>query len=329
MFVSGRKGEPTQTATFRSLKEAQKYATMIEGDIISGRHFPAKKPQHSLHELMERYTQDIMPKKTEETQRSQMSVIHFWQEQLGHKLLTELTRADVIQGRDALKGKAPGTIHKYLVLLTHALNVAMKEYGWLDRNVASTVSRPSLPPGRTRFLTDEERSRLLLECQRSKNPNLYNLVALALYTGLRRGALLHLRREDIDLKNRTLCIPKTKNKTMLVLPIVGEAYEIIKALLSQNGNDLYIFPGQNTRGRWGSYSSAFEQAVKRAKVSKFSFHCLRHSTASYMIQAGIPLYVVGTVLNHKNPATITYRYAHLDTSNLKGALEILAQRLEG
>jgi len=110
-----RKGEPTQTATFRSLKEAQKYATMIEGNIISGRHFPAKKPHHSLNELLERYTQDIIPKKTEETQRSQMSVIHFWKEQLGHKLLTELTRADVIQGRDALKGKAPGTIHKYLV----------------------------------------------------------------------------------------------------------------------------------------------------------------------------------------------------------------------
>ena len=48
-----------------------------------------------------------------------------------------------------------------------------------------------------------------------------------------------------------------------------------------------------------------------------------------MIQAGVPLYTVGAVLNHKNPAVITHRYAHLATENLKAALEVLAQRLEG
>jgi len=324
-----RRGEQTQSATFPTRKDAQQWATMIEGQMIEGRHFPQRKPQHTLSELLERYTQDIMPRKTEETQRSQMSVIHFWREQLGHKLLTEFARADVIQGRDALKGKAPGTIHKYLVVLTHALNIAVREYGWIDTNVASTVSRPPLPPGRVRFLTDEERSRLLLECKRSKNQHLYALVSLALYTGLRRGALLHLRRQDIDLKNRILTIPKTKNKSTLVLPLVGEACNTIKSLLYNKHNEDYIFPGQDARGRWGSYSSAFEQAVKRANISNFSFHCLRHTSASYLIQSGVPLYVIGTILNHKNPSTITHRYAHLDTSNLKGALEILAQRLEG
>jgi len=48
----------------------------------------------------------------------------------------------------------------------------------------------------------------------------------------------------------------------------------------------------------------------------------------YLIQQGIPLYTVGAVLGHKNPATVTYRYAHLATDNIKDALETLARRLE-
>jgi site-specific recombinase XerD len=66
--------------------------------------------------------------------------------------------------------------------------------------------------------------------------------------------------------------------------------------------------------------------VKRANIPAFTFHCLRHSTASYLVQAGIPLYVVSQILSHKSVAT-TQRYAHLATKNLKDALEILSQRL--
>ena len=324
-----RRGEQSQTATFSNLKDAKRWATMIEGQIIEGRHFPNKKTPHTLNELLDRYERDIMPKKTEETQRTHGYVITFWRERLGQKLLTDITKADILRSKDELRGKAAGTICKYLTILNHPLNTAIKDYNWLETNVVSLVSRPSLPPVKMRFLTDEERCRLLRECERSKNPNLYALVSLALYTGLRRGALLHLKREDIDMKNRTITIGKTKNKSTLVLPIVGEAYEIINELYSKNTMNAYLFPAQGKRERGKTYQTAFEQAVKRANISNFSFHSLRHTAASYMIQAGVPLYTVGAVLNHRNPATITYRYAHLQTENLREALEVLAQRLEG
>lgn len=109
-----RKGHPVQTATFSTLKEARKWATMIEGDIIAGRHFPNKKPKHTLNELLDKYTQEIMPRKTPETQLSHHSVISFWRERLGHKLLTDITKADVLEHTHTLKEKAPATIHKYL-----------------------------------------------------------------------------------------------------------------------------------------------------------------------------------------------------------------------
>ena len=128
------------------------------------------------------------------------------------------------------------------------------------------------------------------------------------------------------MNNKTLTIGKTKNKTTLVLPLVGEALDIIKDLYSQNARTAYLFPGKE-KGGWNSYETAFEHAVKRANIPNFTFHCLRHTTASYLVQQGVPLYTIGRILNHKS-LEMTARYAHLATNNLKGALEILAHRPE-
>jgi hypothetical protein len=132
-----RKGESTQTASFSSLKDARQWATMMEGEIIAGRHFPTSKPKHTLSELLDRYVQEIMPRKTLETQRSHRAAVRFWQKRLGDTLLSDITKADIVALRDELgKKAAPATIQKYLVILSHALNMAIKEYGWLDHNPA-------------------------------------------------------------------------------------------------------------------------------------------------------------------------------------------------
>jgi integrase len=138
---------------------------------------------------------------------------------------------------------------------------------------------------------------------------------------------LNIQKQDIDVNKRVLVIPKTKNKTSLVLPLVGEAYELVKDLCSKNTGTTYVFPGHEKRnGGWNHYASAFDYAVKRAGISDCSFHTLRHTAASYMIQAGVPLYTVGMILNHKTIA-MTARYAHLNTENLRDALSVLANRL--
>jgi len=107
-----RKGEPTQCAVFPTLSQARKYATMVEGRIVEGRHFPNKKTQHTLNELLDRYVREIMPRKTPETQQTHRAAIRYWRERLGHKLLGDITRDDILKGRDALTGRAPATIHK-------------------------------------------------------------------------------------------------------------------------------------------------------------------------------------------------------------------------
>ena len=67
-----RKGQPVQTTSFPSLKDTRIWATVIEGEIIAGKHCPASKPKHTLCALLDRYVQEIMPRKTLETQRSEL-----------------------------------------------------------------------------------------------------------------------------------------------------------------------------------------------------------------------------------------------------------------
>ncbi len=81
---------------------------LIEGQMLAGKHFPAKKPTHTLLELLERYTQEIMPRKAPETQRSHRAAVVFWQERLGHKRLADLTRTDIITQRDTLSKRLSG-----------------------------------------------------------------------------------------------------------------------------------------------------------------------------------------------------------------------------
>src|SRR5947207_1701666 len=58
-----RQGQSVQTASFSILKDAKKWGTMLEGEIIAGRHFPTSKPKHTLAALLDRYVQEIMPRK--------------------------------------------------------------------------------------------------------------------------------------------------------------------------------------------------------------------------------------------------------------------------
>jgi integrase len=321
------KGYPTQTATFPTRQEARRYAEMVNGQMLAGKHFPTK-IKHTLTELLERYTQEVLPRKRPETQRREGYILAFWNTQLGSRLLGDITKAEVVKVRDEFvkRGAKATTVHRYLNLLSHVFNTAIRDYDWLEANVVALVRKPSLPPGRIRYLTDQERARLLQECRRSKNPYIYSLVILAMHTGLRRGNLVELRKRDIDLKTRTVCVARTKNATALVLPLVGEAYAVMKERCAQIADAEFIFPHSNEQYPRHSYRRAFTEAMKRAGIEDATFHTLRHCCGSYLVQAGVDLYTVSRILNHKNMA-MTARYSHLQIDQLKDALETLSQRL--
>jgi site-specific recombinase XerD len=321
-----RRGRKTLSATFPTLKDARRWLTLREADIIVGRHFPEQKARHTVNELFDHYQRDVMPLKGPETQRSQGYTIQYWRETFGHRCIDEIQLHEIKTHLTALtrQGKAPATITKYHTTLSHAYQMALVDYQWIETNPCRLVRTPALPPARIRYLSDEERTRLLQECRRSKNRFLYPLCVVALHTGLRRGSLLEVTVKGTSTINGTITLARTKNGRSLTLPLVGEALTIARELV-KTSKDGYLFP-RGSGYPWPYYRRAWEKALQRAKLTDCSFHTLRHSCASYLVQAGVDIYTVSRILTHTK-VTTTQTYAHLAVDNLRDALEVLSHRL--
>jgi integrase len=193
---------------------------------------------------------------------------------------------------------SPGTIAKEVSTLKHALRLAV-EWGELHENAASGARLPKQPEGKTRYLTPGElRAALEIAPEWMRAP-----MALAVSTGMRRGSLLSLRWMDCDFKQRCLYI-RTKTKPQ-VLPMNSAALQVLGSLPQGASADL-VFAGVD-----GQKLSVYTRRVfQKLGIMDASFHTLRHTAASWMVQAGVDLYGVGQFLGHKTPR-MTTRYAHL------------------
>jgi len=197
-------------------------------------------------------------------------------------------------------------------VLTWARHRRLTPKGW--HNPAHDVRGEREGNGRTRFLTPDERDRLLKVARLSAWPKLYLLILMAITTGARRGELLGLRYRDLDLpdakdENGTATLPRTKNGEARVLPLMPAVVAEIK----RHGvgvPDALLFPGRFRRDQPYSIEEAWRRAMKNARLENFRFHDLRHSCASYLAQSGASLLEIADVLGHKSLA-MTKRYSHM------------------
>lgn len=177
-------------------------------------------------------------------------------------------------------------------------------------------------PGKTRFLSDDERGRLLSACKASKWDRLYLLVLLALTTGARRGELLGLRWRDVDLQQRVLHIGRSKNGDPKVLPLVDAAAAELQRFKA--GADALVFPARLDPSHPMAIEDRWRQVLRAAGVRQFRFHDLRHSCASMLAANGATLLEIGDLLGHRHVA-MTKRYSHLAASHRAA----LVQRVMG
>src|SRR5215831_4060033 len=180
-----RKGMPLQTATFSKRSEAKKWAQMTEGAVLEGRHFQASEAKkHTLTDVITRYIREVLPHKRPSTIPDQVRQLRWWQTHLEHYPLTDITPAMLVEHRNILtQGRANGTVNRYLAVLSHAFTIAVREWQWCADNPVRKVSKPKEPRGRVRFLSEDERGKLLESCKISRNPSLHTIVVLALSTG--------------------------------------------------------------------------------------------------------------------------------------------------
>jgi len=325
-----RKGAPLQTATFAKLSDAKRWAQMIEGATLEGRHFKTTEAKrHTVSDLLERYRNDVLPHKRASTVYNQVYHLRWWETQIGHYLLSDITPARIVEYRDQLaRTRENSTVRRYLAVLSHAFSIAVQEWEWVTENPFHKVSKPKEPRGRVRFLSEDERQRLLDSCQVSRNSSLYTIVVLALSTGARRGELLSLHWSDVNLKRGMLTFRKTKNGETRAVPLTGYALEVLAHHTKLRRLDtILVFP-ERTGTRPMSIREAWKFAIQRAGITNFRFHDLRHSAASYLAMGGASLAEIAEVLGHKT-LQMTKRYTHLTESHTRGVVERMNQTIFG
>ena len=296
--------------------------------IAENRYLDVKKDYKTIFkELLEKY---------EENFKSQASFTKYkafclanFKEHFGEEtLLSNIRYAELESYRNHLRQKLTkdGTIRKdssvnrEMACLHHVFSKAV-EWEMVERSPFERGKSLILKENnqRIRYLTEDEISRLLIECEGPKQKHLHRIVVCALNTGMRKGEILGLRWDQV--KNGFIYLEKTKTKNRREIPINEDLAKILREIRKEDGlTSRYVFT--YARRAIDRVDRAFRAALKRAHINDFRFHDLRHTAASHMVMRGASLKEIQEILGHTT-MTMTLRYAHLGEEQKKRAVGLL------
>ena len=325
------KGKRYRETVGPSRKEAEAALGKRLVEIREGKFFDRKRIEETLIEDLVREHLARYQRKSKETETVLMGIIakHF-----AGRFASDIDRREVesfqsLRREVLLKNGSPrsnATVNREVAALRRLLNKGV-EWGMLARNPAARIRLLPEPRGRTRFLSLDEAKRLLEVSSRHLRP----ILVCALETGMRRGEIMNLRWSDVDMKNRVIHIGQTKNGVTRYVPLSNRLHSVLSTLPRRLGTD-NVFTGELKVGKgqqigipgkpFHDVRTSFENACSKAGIENFRFHDLRHTAASYMVMAGVPLRTVGEILGHLT-AAMTERYSHLTPGHKRNAIETL------
>jgi integrase len=260
------------------------------------------------------------------------------------------------------KGYEKSSNNKVLNILKHMFAKAV-EWEMVEEEVLKRIRKVKPLKGenkRLRYLSKEECKALIYAC----NTHLEPVVITAMNTGMRRGEILNLKWENVDLKHGFILLDKTKNGERREIPI----NKTLEAIFLDIGfvrriDTPYVFFDSKTGNPYQELKRSFHSALKKATVQKctgcnyeraveedrktgkdevcplcsseviaykgikdFHFHDLRHTFASHLVMSGVDITTVSKLLGHKS-LSMTLRYSHLAPSHMVKAVDILDQTL--
>ena len=213
----------------------------------------------------------------------------------------------------------PATINREMATLKHALSKAVewKLLRKTSREELTAIKKYQEPDGRLRYLSgDAEAERLLQACDASLRP----IVLTALHTGMRKGELLGLTWDCVDMTHGFIRLKQTKNGKARALPFNETLWSLFSRLRTRQ--DVSWVFHDAAGNRWNDIRHPFDAACDSAGLTDFHFHDLRHTFASWLMMRGVPLATVSNLLGHTSP-TMTLRYAHLSPKHLTSAVRVL------
>ena len=277
-------------------------------------------------EYLEKYAKPN--KKTWSSDENRMGFILKFFKQQGKEniLISEITTKHIEEFKIWKKASSDckdQTINRDLAILRKMLNVAV-DWDYLDEADLPKIKMIKTEQNlKQRILKQDEESRLL-----NLVPDyLADIIKFALNTGCRKGEILHLKWNQIDLDEMKIKLVNTKAKKQRNVPMNETVESVLLKRKEQDHNAEYVFTNPATGDRYQDISRSYETAREKAGLKDLRFHDLRHTFATRLIYAGISHYVVSKLLGHHS-VTMTERYLHPDYEQSINAVKVLNQQPE-
>ncbi|MDU0458529.1 MAG: site-specific integrase [Geobacteraceae bacterium] len=261
-----------------------------------------------------------------------LAMVEGWQS----KLLSS-PRPPVKEGGTTRPPIKPASVNKYIGALKHMLTKAV-DWDLISEDVAKRVRKVKIITEnnrRLRYLSIEESAALLNACDKHLKP----IITFALNTGCRRGEILGLTWDRIDLKHGFILLDDTKSGKRREIPINANVRAALQGIVRRIDVQ-YVFVNPETvterppvreggkkrpaSGRYYDVKKSFATACRKAGIKDFHFHDLRHTFASQLVMNGVDITTVSKLLGHAN-LTMTLRYAHLAPDHLQSAVDVLSR----
>jgi integrase len=275
--------------------------------------------------------------------KNESSLFEKWIEPvIGEKRLDEVVPLDLERIRERMEkaGKAPRTIQyvKSIARQVYTFAMAHSLYSG-DIPTRLFLKNKKFDNARKRYLTPEE-ARLLLNELQKHSPILYRMSLLSLNTAMRFGEIASLRWQHINLNNREILVVDPKNSETRPVFMTEEVERLFQSMEKGAPNNL-VFPSRQRRKANGdalpriqeSVSNVFDKVVSNIGLNegitdrrmRVVFHSLRHTAASWLVNSGVGLPVIGKVLGHKS-LKMTGRYSHVNDDSVRNAMGLLDQK---
>ena len=237
----------------------------------------------------------------------------------GHLYMDQLNKKHVIDfiGKH-LETHAPGSVNRVTILLRYIYNCAIRwETTGITKNPTNNIPLLEENNKKERFLSKEEAEKLLGAIQKSPNKMLQYIVPMLILTGARKNEVLKAKWEDFNFEQKVWRIPMSKSGKARYVPLSDGVEQILSNVPVFDACS-YVFPNPKTLKPYISFFHAWNTARKSVGLGDVRVHDLRHSFASFLVNAGRSLYEVQKILGHTQIKT-TQRYAHLSQESLLSA----------
>lgn len=317
-----RKGFPQVSKAFTSLKDAEAWGRLIESEMDRGIFQDRTEAErNTLGDILLRYMQEISPQKKSGALEAIRIKRFLRVENLCQYKACSLTGKLLSAWRDSrLKEVSGSTVNRELNLISHAINIARKEWGIHISNPIELIQRPKENRARQRRLLPGEELKLIAALDESTrdgdgkfktgtgNHWIKPVILFAVETAMRRGEILSLKWSNISLENRTATLPDTKNGEIRVVPLSSRALHVLNGISQSIDGRVFPISGE-------ALKRGFVRLCQRSGTEDLHFHDLRHEATSRLFEKGLNLMEVASITGHKT-LQMLQRYTHLRPENL-------------